>query len=124
MTIRSIAFPFREGDLSFPNEATDKDAIKASLIQIVCTGRGDRVMRPDFGCNAFSYVFESDSNMFRTNVEREVRTALATWEPRISVDGVAVESGNEVTEPGQIIITIYYTIRASGLSDSVSMAGG
>ena len=124
MTIRSIEFPFVEGDLSFPKGALDQAAIRASLIQVVCTGRGERVMRPNFGCNAFSYVFESNTGMFRNNVEREIRMAVAAWEPRVEVNEVRIETGDGVSEPGQMIISIFYTIRASGLSDSVTVAGG
>lgn len=121
--IRSFAFPFRQGDLAFPKEATDSDAIRASVIQIVTTQRGERVMRPDFGCNAFSYVFENNSPEFRTNVEREIRQSLAKWEPRVRVDGVRISS-NDISEPGQILISIAYTITATGEFSSVTVAGG
>ena len=121
--IRSFAFPFRQGQLAFPKEATDADAIKASVIQIVTTQRGERVMRPDFGCNAFSYVFENNSEDFRVNVEREIRQALTKWEPRVRVDGVTITS-DDVTEPGQILISITYTITATGEVQNATVAGG
>lgn len=121
--LRSFAFPFKQGDLSFPKEATDADVIKASVIQIITTQRGERVMRPTFGCNAFSYVFESNTGDFRTDVEREIRQSLATWETRVRVDGVTVSS-DDVTEPGQILITIVYTITATGEVGTATVAGG
>lgn len=121
--IRSFAFPFRKGDLAFPKEATDTDAIKASVIQIVTTMRGERVMRPDFGCNAFSYVFESNTDEFRINAEREIRQSLSRWEKRIRVDSVSITS-NDVTEPGQILIDIMYTILSTGEVQAATVAGG
>lgn len=121
--IRSFAFPFRKGDLAFPKEATDTDAIKASVIQIVTTMRGERVMRPDFGCNAFSYVFESNTEEFRINAEREIRQSLSRWEKRIRVDSVSITS-NDVTEPGQILIDIMYTILSTGEVQAATVAGG
>ena len=121
--IRSFAFPFRVGELSFPKVANDTDAIKASVIQIVTTMRGERVMRPDFGCNAFSYVFENNSEDFRVNVEREIRQSLSKWEPRIRVDAVEVTS-DDVTEPGQILIDITYTILSTGEMQTTTVAGG
>jgi len=123
-TILGIAFPFMAGSQAFPMPATDDDAIRASIIQIICTGKGERVMRPDFGCDAFSYVFENDSDDFRRVVERSVRSSLARWEPRISVNAVTVESGDAVTESGQILITIFYTIIYSQVSTSVAVVGG
>lgn len=121
--IRSIGFPFKQGDFSFPKEATDSDAIKASVIQIITTARGERIMRPDFGCDAFSYVFEADSEDLRITIEREVRQALTKWEKRIRVEAVSVTS-DPVVEPGQLIINITYTILPTGEVSSVSIAGG
>lgn len=121
--IRSFAFPFRIGELAFPKQATDTDAIKASVIQIVTTMRGERVMRPDFGCNAFSYVFENNSGEFRAIAEREIRQALSKWEQRIRVDGVTVSSDNDI-EPGQILIDISYTILSTGEVVTSTVAGG
>jgi uncharacterized protein len=120
--IRSIAFPFMNGDQSFPREATDFDAIKASIIQIVCTGKGSRVMRGSFGCSAFDFVFENDSDLFRIQVEREVRTSLAVWEPRVRIDSIDIET-NSATEPGQILITINYTVISADYQDSVTVGG-
>lgn len=121
--IRSFAFPFRVGELSFPKSATDTDAIKASVIQIVTTMRGERVMRPDFGCNAFSYVFENNSQEFRVNAEREIRQSLSKWERRIRVDSVNISS-DDIVEPGQILIDISYTILSTGEVATTTVAGG
>lgn len=121
--IRSFSFPFKKGDFGFPKEANDVDAIKASVIQIITTQRGERVMRPDFGCNVFSYVFENNAEEFRINAEREIRQAIAKWEARVRVDAVNVSS-DDITEPGQILITITYTITSSGEVDTATIAGG
>jgi len=122
--IRSIAFPFRKGTLAFPKQSENAEAIRGSVIQIITTNKGERVMRPDFGCNAFSFVFEPNSEDFRGDVEREVRRSLARWERRIRVDSVTVAPENNVTEPGQIIISISYTIVTTGEVDSTTIAGG
>ena len=122
-TIRSFAFPFRQGDLAFPKASYDTDAIKASVIQIVTTARGERVMRPDFGCNAFSYEFESSNEDFRTNTEREIRLAITRWETRVRVESVRITT-DDISEPGQILITIVYTITSTGEIGSTTVAGG
>lgn len=80
-------------------------------------------MRPDFGCNAFSYVFENDSQEFRIHAEREIRQSLSTWEPRIRVDSVQISS-DDITEPGQILIDISYTILSTGEVATTTVAGG
>lgn len=124
LTIRTFSFPFRLGGTSFPQEAeTDEDAIKSSLIQIVTTGKRERVMRRRFGCNALAMVFENTNDLFRRRAEREIRSAIAEWEPRVRVNAVVVEAGDELTEPGRVRITIDYTIVLSGNTDTVIVEG-
>ena len=121
--IRTFAFPFQQGQLAFPKQATDADAIRASVIQIITTQKGERIMRPDFGCNAFSYVFQNNTEDFRIDAEREIRQALSRWEPRIRVDGIEITS-DDISEPGQILITVVYTITSTGEIQSTTVAGG
>jgi len=121
--IRSIGFPFRKANNSFPGQDVDLEAIKASVIQIVTTAKGERIMRPNFGSNAFNYVFESINEDLKITVEREVRQALATFDSRIRVDSVDV-TADEVVEPGQLTIFVQYTVLLSGEPDSVAIGGG
>lgn len=81
-------------------------------------------MRPTFGSNAFSYVFESNNQDFRADVEREVRQAITRWEPRVRIESVIVDDENSITESGQIVITIIYTIVTTGEVDTTIVAGG
>jgi phage baseplate assembly protein W len=123
-TILTFSFPFRKGGSSFPQQSgTDEDAIKSSLVQIVTTGKGERVMRNGFGCDAFAMVFENNDALFRRKAEREIRSSVAEWEPRVRLSGVIVEAGDELTEPGRVRITIAYTIVLSGQPDSVTVEG-
>ena len=119
--LTGIAFPFTQGVQSFPAKATDEEVIKASVIQIVTTGIGERIMRPDFGCNALMYVFENLSDDMSLDIEREIRRALARWEPRVSVDMVDVREGSD-TEPGQILVSIFYTIIATNIQQKVVLS--
>lgn len=123
-TIRTFSFPFRSGGTSFPQQAeTDADAIKSSLIQIVITGKGERVMRTGFGCDAFAMVFENTTDLFRRAAEREIRSSIAEWEQRVLVNDVIIEIGDELTEPGRVRITIDYTITLTGSTDTLTVDG-
>ncbi len=124
LTVRTFSFPFRLGGTSFPPEAlTDDGAIQASLLPISTTGKNERVMRNGFGCDAFAMVFENNNALFRRNAEREVRSAIAEWEPRVRVTAVVVEAGDELTEPGRVRITIDYTNLLTGRTGTVTVVG-
>ena len=123
-TILTFSFPFRSGNTSFPQRAaTDEDAIKSSLIQIVTTGKGERVMRSGFGCDAFAMVFENTDSLFRRKAEREIRSSVQQWEPRVRLNAVVIEAGDELNEPGRVRITLDYTIILSGIQGRVTVEG-
>lgn len=121
--ILSILFPFQSGVSSFPRPATGDDAIRSSIIQILTTKIGERVNRPTFGSKIWDFVFENDSEATTDGIEREVRTALGLWEPRIAVNAVQTEFEDDVNEPSQIIVTIFYTSLLTGQNNSVTIAG-
>ena len=61
----NIAFPFKEsrrGDFVKLN-SSDKQAIKADLMHLILTRRGERLYLPDFGTDLLKYIFEmNDTN--------------------------------------------------------------
>jgi len=56
---RGYAFPFRKGVNSFPEEATDESLVRDSIMQILLTGLGVRVLRPTFGSDFFGFLMEN-----------------------------------------------------------------
>ena len=87
------------------------DRIRDAIWIIVNTAVGERLMLPDFGAGAATYVFQPNSAATRTALTQSVREALQRWEPRIELDSVRVD---EVPgEPSQVIASIQYRLRAT-----------
>jgi phage baseplate assembly protein W len=78
---------------------------------ILETGRGERVMRPDFGAGLNEFVFEPINATTRALIRYRVEEALVTWEPRIRVETIDVKPTAEAR--GKIDITIEYRVRAT-----------
>lgn len=116
---RGFAFPFTAGSLTFPEEAYDDDLIKQALVQLVTTGRGERVMRPDVGCNAMSFVMESNDDILAELIRTEVMSAIARFEPRVIVRSIDVVRDEAEGQSGSIVITINYVVVASRSDASV-----
>lgn len=85
--------------------------IKEAIWIILSTTKGERVMRPEFGCGIHDYVFSSLSTTNIGMMESTVREALVKWEPRIKVLGVSAEQDS--SQPGKLVINIEYVIRAT-----------
>ncbi len=86
-----------------------EENIRQSILIILNTAPGERVMRPDFGCRIHDLVFAPASPATAAMVERHVAEALARWEPRIEVKSVTATPGE--SHIGQMIIEIVYEIR-------------
>jgi len=115
---RGIAFPFAKGTTSLPNAATDAALIKQSLIQIVMTGRNERVMRPEFGCNALRFVFENNDDLLGELIRAEVSATVERFEPRVVLLDVLVTRD---TEAAQVIVTLEYVLVATKRQDTVEI---
>jgi phage baseplate assembly protein W len=87
-----------------------EESVRQSIWIILGTARGERLMRPDFGCGIYDLVFEVNSPSTAGKVAQEVREALLVYEPRIDVLDIQArpESGGEV-----LLISIDYQVRAT-----------
>lgn len=85
-----------------------RENIAESVKIILMTKKGERVMRPDFGCDISKYMFEVADFSTLREIEREVEKSLEKWEPRIENIQVNVRQNEE--EAGKLIIDINYNI--------------
>ena len=88
-----------------------EESIRESIWIILATARGERKMRPDFGCGIHDLVFAVHSGETLGRVASEVRQALILWEPRI--DLLDVSSRTDEAEPTRLLIQIEYRVRAN-----------
>jgi uncharacterized protein len=106
---------------SFPVRVHDKDGtirlseyeqdIQQSIWIILSTSKGERVMRPEFGCGIHDLVFEVINTTTLTEIEEGVREALALFESRIDVKQVKALSNGGLD--GQLRISIDYEVRGT-----------
>jgi phage baseplate assembly protein W len=87
-----------------------EESVKESIWIVLGTAKGERVMRPTFGCGIYDLVFEINSASTAGRVAQEVRDALLYFEPRIDVLDVQVQAGGH----GEVLlIGIDYQVRAT-----------
>lgn len=103
---RGLAFPVR------PSERTRElpvvagaEKVRQAILLVLETEPGERVMRPSFGCGLRRYLAKPNTTATRALLQRDVELALATWEPRIRLQSVRVEPGED---PSLVTIAIDY----------------
>ena len=109
---RGWSFPVRlQGRAGTIRLSEYEEDIRESIRIILATSKGERVMRPDFGCGIHDMVFQVISTTTMTEIEEGVRAALAMFEPRIDVAGVSVTSDQGLD--GKLNVSIDYVIRGT-----------
>jgi len=88
-----------------------EESVRQSIWTILATSPGERVMRPDFGCGLGDLVFAVNNAATATAVNRAVREALATWEPRIDV--LDVYAAPDPDHANVLNIEINYQVRST-----------
>ncbi len=106
-----LNFPIRVNALgAFELVSAEKD-IEQSIGIILGTRIGERVMRPEFGCEVQDLVFEPRDAVLAGRIRTSVTKALARWEPRIQVVDVRPEFDPDID--GAVLVYIDYQIKSS-----------
>ncbi|MEM6684525.1 MAG: GPW/gp25 family protein [Bacteroidota bacterium] len=90
---------------------SDIEDIESSLQIIITTRRGERVMRPKFGCDLTDQIFENLSATQMTMMKNRIKEAIIIYEPRVEVIKIALDTQNFLE--GKFLIKIEYLIRAT-----------
>ncbi len=88
-----------------------EEDIREAILIILGTAKGERIMRPEFGCGIHDYVFSAVNTPNLSLLENSVREALTIWEPRIEV--LNVKPDTQRLDEGKLDIRIDYSVRAT-----------
>ena len=102
------------GGIAFAEYEVD---IRQSIIIILGTARGERVMRPQFGCGIHELVFEVINVATLTRVQAAVTEAMVKYEPRIEVLSVNVDPLHAAD--GELTIEFEYRVRLTNQKDNL-----
>ena len=96
--------------------ADGPEKVRQAIAIILDTEPGERVMLPDFGCGLRRFLMQPNSSGTRAQIQREIERAIATWEPRVRLERVAVEAGDD---PALVWIRIDYAHLRDGRRDNL-----
>ncbi len=112
-----------QGRLSW---TTGNKALRESMLNILLTNPGERIMRAEFGAGLRNFIHYPNNETTRSLIADAARRALERWEPRVSVEEVSVL--DDPRHLSQVTLSIRYRIRLDGSRDrlefSLSLNGG
>src|ERR1044071_2389564 len=86
-----------------------EEDIRQSILIILETAPGERVMRPNFGCGIHELVFAAVDSTTLQRIRSTVEEALLRCEARIDV--LAVNINEAATLQGELLVEIEYRVR-------------
>jgi phage baseplate assembly protein W len=86
-----------------------EEDIRQSILIILETAPGERVMRPNFGCGIHDLVFAALDSTSLQLIRSTVEEALRRCEARIDVLGVNVDE--DETFEGRLLVEVEYRVR-------------
>lgn len=89
--------------------AAYEEDIRQAIYLIIMTRKGERVMRPEFGCSIHDYAFDNMDYETLSRIEETVKEALVLWEPRIR--NIEVQASR--ADAGRLDIEISYVVRTT-----------
>ena len=96
---------------------SDEQDIKESLMILLTTQLGERVMNHEYGAGMERMLFEPLTTDLKTYMTDIVKNAVVRYEPRVDLDEVEMEDSGELE--GRIIITVHFTIRATNSRSNI-----
>jgi phage baseplate assembly protein W len=105
----NIDFPFKDSSKGFYLQLnqTNRDAIRADLLHLLLTNKGERLYLPDFGSDLKKYIFEPNDNITHSEIRDNLNETISKYIPNLTVNSIEFRN-NEVEEA--IIVELTYTV--------------
>jgi phage baseplate assembly protein W len=107
----------RVGPGGAPELVDGVEAVRQAVLLLLSTTPGERVMRPDYGCDLHRLLFAPNDDTTAGLAIHYVRRALERWEPRIAV--LRVDADRDPDQPGVLEVSVDYKVRAAQRRDQV-----
>jgi uncharacterized protein len=95
----------------------ERESVRQAVLLLLSTRTGERVMRPDYGCDLHKLVFSPNDDTTAGLAMHYVRQAIERWEPRIVIE--RLDTGRDEAYPERLNILLEYRMSSSNTKDSL-----
>lgn len=101
-----MAMPFGPQLKDYFEVKSDRDVLRTSIMTILLTMFGERVMLCDFGSNLMELVFEQSDEVLQRDLTSIVKEVVPRWDPRLEVLSATADVLDR--DDNQVEITVVY----------------
>lgn len=115
-----LPVPDENGELNYPNLA---QGVRQMIEVLLSTRPGEQLMKPGFGAGLENLLSEPNTVATRARIKDLVDDALKRWEPRITVEGIAVDPVSDAQSgvPDGVRVEIAYRLKRTGAPARVGL---
>ena len=106
----NINYPFKNSSQGFYLDlnADSNSAIKADLMHLILTRKGQRLYDPNFGTDLLRFIFEPEDGLSLNNIKQEITDVVKKYLPELHVNNVSVTQSSESDYAA--VVRIDYTV--------------
>tara|TARA_B100000963_G_scaffold344398_1_gene347207 strand:- start:137 stop:523 length:387 start_codon:yes stop_codon:yes gene_type:complete len=115
----NIKFPFKETNVGgvFDTNITTDAAVRADLVSLLTTRRGQRPMRSSLFSPIYDYLMEPLDDFIETELKREIEDKVREFLPQITITTIVFEDNENVLK-----IDITFRVDSFfGITDSITL---
>jgi len=113
----NIDFPFKDSNKGFylNLNQTDRDAIRADLLHLLLTNKGERLYLPDFGSDLKKYIFEPNDEITHDEIRENLNDTIKKYIPNLIINNIIFKN-NDIEEA--IVVEITFTVTEDSFSST------
>jgi|TARA_R110000803_G_scaffold118427_1_gene186815 hypothetical protein len=113
----NIDFPFRDSKegFYFNLTKTNETAIRADLLHLLLTNKGERLYMPDFGSDLKKFIFEPNDSITHIDIKNNINETIKRYIPNLIIDSIEFKK-NDIEE--LIVVEVKYTVTEGAFSSS------
>ena len=106
----NINYPFKDSHKGFflDLNSDDRAAIKADLMHLILTRKGQRLYNPQFGTDLLKFIFEPEDGLTLNDIKTEITTVVKKYLPKLQINDISVTESPDSVHAA--VVRIDYTI--------------
>jgi len=120
----NINFPFNNSLDGFflDMNSDERNAIKADLMHLILTRKGQRLYNPEFGTDLLKFIFEPNDSLTLNGIREEITTVVNKYLPKLNITEIIVEPSTESEYAAIVRIDYVITDTVFEVSDFVMIS--